>query len=529
MLRSTFYQLSFTDINPDALGLPMTAFERFLHDRLPDLVSMEDFSGFYHPDGGPDSCDPMVLFAMLLLQFRYAASDSVVAARARRDLGWKYAMRLGMDAVPPSATTFKRFRANVRKHLGEAFVHERVLRLAQTEALCQDSDLQVVDSTNTDCRGAILDTYNLIARAIGDVLRRLAEWQGAPLHALAERLELSEYLARSVKGCVDVDWTQKSERHAFLTRQVLAADGLVAFLRSPELVAKNPPPSLTEAVGLLARVAHQDVEVLADGTFGIRDGTAPGRIISITDVEARHGRKSASKVISGHKVHVLATVTSQIVTAIRMTDAATHDGAPCAELLRQADGHNLKPTTALGDLAYGGGAVRRECAALGVTMLTKLPATADGDALAKGQFTIDLAAMRVTCPGQKSTERYTMVSDGQGGGERVAQFVFDREDCQACPLAAKCCAATRRGESRVLKLSPYEVELQETKAFNQTPEAAALLRKRSSVERIISHLVRFGMRSARYFGQAMTQFQAFMTAAAYNLQRVATLLVKRVT
>lgn len=32
------------------------------------------------------------------------------------------------------------------------------------------------------------------------------------------------------------------------------------------------------------------------------------------------------------------------------------------------------------------------------------------------------------------------------------------------------------------------------------------------------------MRSVRYFGQEMAQFQAFQTAAAYNLQRVATLL-----
>ena len=172
-------------------------------------------------------------------------------------------MRLGMDVAPPSATSFKRFRANVRKHLGEAFVHERVLRLAQAQSLCQDSDLQVVDSTNTDCRGAILDTYNLIARAIGEVLRRLAEWQRTPLHALAERLKLGEYLARSVKGSVDVDWTQKAERHAFLTRQVRAADGLVAFIRSPDMVAKTPPPSLTEAVELLSRVTHQDVEALA--------------------------------------------------------------------------------------------------------------------------------------------------------------------------------------------------------------------------------------------------------------------------
>jgi hypothetical protein len=32
-----------------------------------------------------------------------------------------------------------------------------------------------------------------------------------------------------------------------------------------------------------------------------------------------------------------------------------------------------------------------------------------------------------------------------------------------------------------------------------------------------------GMRQARFFGMAMVKFQAFMTAAAYNLQRYMTL------
>ena len=65
------------------------------------------------------------------------------------------------------------------------------------------------------------------------------------------------------------------------------------------------------------------------------------------------------------------------------------------------------------------------------------------------------------------------------------------------------------------------------KAFNQTPEARPLLRKRCGVERVPSHLMRYGLRAARYFGQARTQFQAYMTAAAYNPQRIATMLAAR--
>jgi len=526
MLCSTFSQLSFADIDPDAIRLDDDAIERILHDRVEDLASLEDFAAFYHPDGGSGSLCPLRLFAMLVLQYEHKVSDSEVERRSRRDLGWKYAMRLGADEPPPSLTTLKRFRTRVREQLGADFVHQRVLRLAEDEGLLDDTELQAVDSTNADCRGAILDTFNLIARGIANVLRQVADWTTEPVDDLAERLGLSDCLARSIKGHADIDWTSKSERNELLTRLVRQADWLVAAVRSPEVADFEPPPAVHEGADLLWQVAHQDVEQLADGSYGIRRGTAKGRVISITDPQARHGRKSSSKVINGHKVHVLATIESQFVTAILITDAGVHDAVPCADLLRQADGLGLRPSRTLGDLAYGTGENRRKCAVLGTAILTKV-ARSSGDAIPKSAFDIDLGGMRVTCPAGQSTERYTLVKAGDGSDERVPQFVFEKTTCAACPEANHCCANTRKGGPRKVKLSPFEAELQESKAFNRTPEAKPLLRKRCGVERIISHLVRLGMRAARYFGQQMTQFQAYMVAGVYNLKRVATLLAAR--
>ena len=115
----------------------------------------------------------------------------------------------------------------------------------------------------------------------------------------------------------------------------------------------------------------------------------------------------------------------------------------------------------------------------------------------------------------------------KGSDERVPLFKFDKGICAACPAAAQCCKATRKGGARTVQLSRFEAEHQQAKKFNQTPEAKPLLRKRCTVERVLSHLMRYGLRQARYFGQAPTQFQAFMTAAAYNLQRIATMLAAR--
>ena len=91
-------------------------------------------------------------------------------------------------------------------------------------------------------------------------------------------------------------------------------------------------------------------------------------------------------------------------------------------------------------------------------------------------------------------------------------------------MAKTCNAETAKGGGRTITLSGYERELQETISFNNEPRAKDVLRSRSAVERLISHLVRMGMRQARFFGMHMVQFQAFMAATAYNLQRLMTLL-----
>ncbi len=526
MLRSTFSQLTLTEIDPDAIRLDDDAIERILHERVEALVTLEDFAGFYHADKGVDSCCPMRLFVMLVLQYQYGHSDRDVERHAVRDLGWRYAMRLGPDGKAPSRAVFQRFRTWVRETLGADFVHDRVLRLGQQEELVDDTELQAGDSSNTGCRGAMLDTFNLIARGIANVLREVSDWTDEPLESLAERLWLSDFLARSMKGTVDVDWTSRSARDGFLTRLVREADRLVTIVRSNEVAALQPPPAVYGAADLLWKVAHQDVEQLADGSWRIAKGTARDRTISITDPEARHGRKSSSKVIHGYKTHVLTTLDSALVTAILITDAGKHDAVPCADLLRQAEARGLKPERMLGDLAYGTGQNRRDCAALGVTVLTKLGRSGT-KAIPKSEFTVDLPQKRVTCPEGQTTERFTMVKAGGGSDERVPSFKFDKSICAACPLATRCCKATREGGARTVKLSRFEFEQQQAKAFNQTPEARPLLRRRCGVERVLSHLMRYGLRVARYFSQAHTQFQAFMTAAVYNLQRIATMLAAR--
>src|SRR5690606_26799736 len=302
---------------------------------------------------------------------------------------------------------------------------------------------------------------------------------------------------RSIKGRAAIDWSDEKARNELLTREIRDAR------RLPELVAGlgvQLPDLVGEAFELLAKVAVQDVEQLSDGTYAIARGTASGRVVSITDPEARHGRKSASKSITGFKTHVMGTIGSQFVTGIAITDAATHDAVPTVSLIEQARRVGAKPQEALGDAAYGTGANLRACKEAGVDVLTKLPSPSHKGAIPKRDFTIDLTAGTVTCPGGQVASQVSKVKASDGGEVPVSRFRFDKAICQACPLKDRCCVDTARGGARSITLSSYEREHQDIVAFNRTPDAADVLRTRSSVERLISHLVRMGMRHARFFG-----------------------------
>ncbi|MFV2180110.1 IS5/IS1182 family transposase, partial [Actinomadura sp. LOL_011] len=77
------------------------------------------------------------------------------------------------------------------------------------------------------------------------------------------------------------------------------------------------------AVGLLALVAGQDVEP-ADGSDGrdgrrrITDGTAPDRVISVVDPQARHVHKTRAHHQDGFKAHLAIEPETGLFTAVAL-------------------------------------------------------------------------------------------------------------------------------------------------------------------------------------------------------------------
>ena len=360
-------------------------------------------------------------------------------------------------------------------------------------------------------RGAVEDTYNLLATGIQQLVRALAVAPQSP-ESWAQEHDLGRYFGPSVKGSADLDWSDPAARNQFLAEIVTDARRLLRLAGAAW--GDDAAPAAREAAALLEQLLLQDVVERPDGEGGlqaaIKAGTAPERIPSATDPEQRHGRKSKSKRFTGHKASVAVDVDSQLILAADVLSGAAGDAtAALAQVEQVEQTTGQKVAQALGDCAYGSGTTRQAFADAGRELVAKVPQESDNQGLfPKRAFVLDLEQDRVTCPGGQTTVRFTQ--DKEGG----KTFHFGRL-CQGCPLRAHCTTATG---GRTLQVHPQEGLLQAARAAQQTAAGREQLRERVGVEHRLARLGQLGVGQARYRGRRKSRFQLLVLATLANLR-----------
>ena len=91
-----------------------------------------------------------------------------------------------------------------------------------------------LDTTNILGRGAVRDTYNLLADGIVKLLRALAAVERTTVKEWAEAWGYERYLGSSVKGEAGIDWSDKRARKALLAGIVADADRLLELSRQAQ-------------------------------------------------------------------------------------------------------------------------------------------------------------------------------------------------------------------------------------------------------------------------------------------------------
>ena len=250
-----------------------------------------EFAEFYCPDNGRDSVPPSLLATALLLQSHDKVSDAEAKARADFDLRWKVALGIEVEDRPFAKSTLQVFRAQLILHDKVREVFESSLRLARESGYLKRRSMKVaLDTTNILGRGAVKDTYNLLADGIVKLARALAQLKGINVGQWAKSQGYHRYLGSSVKGEAAIDWSDRQARAALLAGIVADADRLLELSRQAQ--GELPEDSaerhrIVAAAELLGQLLLQDVERTDDGvSFGasLRDGVSRDRMMSVHDL-----------------------------------------------------------------------------------------------------------------------------------------------------------------------------------------------------------------------------------------------------
>jgi hypothetical protein len=287
----------------------------------------------------------------MVLQRLEGLSDREAADRFAFDVRWRYAAGVA-DAVAgeETASFAHTVLVDLRARLRRSEDPDRIFRV--TCALARQVGLvgvrRVLDSAPLEDAVATQDTVTMLRGAIRGLLRACPPALKAKVRAGLQRED--DYTAPGKPAC---DWTDRAAREALVDALVRDAYRAHFAVRDERL-----DPRVAEAAVLLATVTGQDIEETADGRFRIFEGTAPDRVISTVDPEARHGHKTAAHGFDGYKAHVAADPDSEIITAAEVSPAATGDAAVAPTLLGDlvpGQGEPAARAVVYGDSAYGTG------------------------------------------------------------------------------------------------------------------------------------------------------------------------------
>ena len=445
-------------------------------------------------------------------------------------------MALGIEIEdrPFAKSTLQVFRAQLILHDKVREVFEQSLRLAREAGYLKGKrGMRVaMDTTYILGRGAVKDTYNLLADGIVKLMRALAAVEGVPVRRWAEGHGYKRYVGSSVKGEAAIDWSNRRARRRFLGQIVADADRLMELARQAQdgLDADSAErQAIVDAAELLGQLLLQDVKRGTDGdsagdddsagSVSLKEGVSKDRMVSVHDPEMRHGHKSKRKRFDGHKAAVVVDTDTQLITAVDVLPGNAPDNLGALGLVEQSEASaNVTVVETMGDTAYGDGGTRQAFADAGRKLVARVPGRPNRKCFPKDDFVIDLTQGSCTCPAGQVTRTIVPAgkrTDSTGTVHRLQAFRFDGAVCQGCLLRSRCFTA-KGMQGRQVLIHPQEALLQEARALQQSADYSQYRQRRVAAEHRLARLEQLGIRQARYFGRIKTKFQLYLAATVAN-------------
>ena len=458
------------------------------------------------PKGQPPVPPAQLALATILQAYTKVSDDEVIEA-AVMDRRWQLALDcMGAEEPPFSKGTLVGFRRRLIEHdLDRRLIERTVEVAARTKGFGARALRAALDSSPLWGAGRVEDTLNLMGHALRKALGVIAVLQGrgqaAGTAVVAAQAGVPELAASSLKAALDRDWDDPAAREEALAVVLGLLGRVEAFL-----AGQAGEQAAAEAVETACQVRDQDVD-LSGPAPALRRGVARDRRISVEDSQMRHGRKSRSVLFDGYKRHVLRDLDTGLVVAAGITPANAPEATVTSDIAADLEAAGQRLAELHIDRAYLSSELVRDRGP-DLTIFCKAWRVRNtGGRFAKGQFTIDFTAGRLTCPA------------GVAMPFRPGKTVrFPKDTCAACPLRQRC---TTSSNGRSVSVHPDEELLAELRRRQQTPDGRAQLRERVAVEHALAHVGHWQGRRARYRGARKNLFDLRRVAVVHNLHIIA--------
>ncbi len=525
LTRDSFYDPEYVMPNCLEIGTVPWLMARYRSKLFPAWL----FKGWRgETNKGRPAWPPEVLMTLIILRFiETGMSRRATEKRGRKDIEWRAAMGLELGTAGPTEKTLRDFEAFLLQHHPESdvprylTVHEHFVRLGLEVGIIRDKQTWSFDSTPMWCYGAVKDTVRLLGDGVTAVARLWSKLKRGSLEELEKRWCLPHLQAKSTKGAFRIDWSNKQMRAGVLDTLARGTLSAVTEIRSNiDKVGRSKRKGLLRKCKHLLRIIENDMETDSQGRLVVAKRVAKNRIISLTDPQARHGRKSRSKKFNGFKIHVLGDAVSGLITALTVTAGNIHDGSVAHRLIRRAKALNQEIEQVLGDTAYGGATLRHNVKTqLGVSILAPPPGISSKKGrLGRDSIAIDFEKQQATCvAGIRVGEPSRVFSKEHG--RMTLTYRWPTPTRQECSLRPSCNG--KRTSGHIIRLHPHEQELRQARADWQNENYRERYRDRSETERLINQVVRHGGRKACNPGLKAANLQAHCIVMRSNLALLA--------
>lgn len=491
----------------------------FARTIFPLLESYRDrLNPIYCVDNGRPAWDPVRFLGVLVLQFVLRLPDRQAAEAAQFDQRWRLALHLEAQDATFDPSLLVVFRNRLVEHEAEGLAFTAVLDYLVEHGWVPKRSKQRLDSTHV--RG-LLSIMNRLECARETIRLLLVDVEAGGCLSSS----WDSYWDRYVESKVD----PRAKAPALEEKAAQAGEDMLAIWKD---AAGSRYIFERDSFVLLQRVFLENYTVDAAGRAHQTRTQPTGAVHNPHEPEAQWSSKSTTKDKSwvGYKAQVAETVqdeprqphepTANFLTAIVTQNAPASDKPGMTEVLAEQHAMGLDaPATLYVDGAYVCSEALNDAREQGRELRGPAPASPDrGKIFTVEAFDVHVEERYAICPAVQRSSNCSRLEE-QSTGKVDFRIEWSKTVCSTCPLQAKCVSAGQ--DHRTIVVGELHSLLQDRRREMQTDAFKQEMHRRNGIEGTQSELVRgYGLRQARYRGQAKVRLQNYLIGAACNIRRL---------